>query len=193
MEVRWLAYKFLHEEHTVNLTEFIEDAFYKENQFLSESVQDLTPEELVWTSNPDANPIGWILWHMLRVEDMWFQFFAQQQPELWERDGWNAKFGLPTRDNGFGHTPEQIAAFPAMDLAELLRYGQAVRAATLEYLRNLDPADFETVPRERRPGITIGIIFRQVIGELYQHLGQISYVKGLKRGAEAFPPEFGTP
>ena len=72
-------------------------------------------------------------------------------------------------------------------------YGQAVRAGTLEYLRSLGTSDFETVPRERRPEITIGIIFRQVIGELYQHLGQISYLKGLKRGAGAFPPEFGAP
>ena len=165
----------------MTLNEFIADAFEKEQEFLSEAVNDLTTEEMAWRAGPDANPIGWILWHMLRVEDMWFQFFIQRQTEIWERDAWNEIFGLPTRDNGFGHTPEQVADFPAVDLQELLRYGQAVRQGTLEYLETLEPADFAVVPREQRPEMSVGAIFRQVIGEIYQHQGHISYLKGLLR------------
>ena len=177
----------------MNLNDFIEDAFNKEHQFLMEAVQDLTPEELSWRPGPESNPIGWTLWHMFRVEDMWIQFFTQQQLELWESEGWHEKFGLPTRDNGFGHTQEQVANFPALDLSELLDYRQAVRSGTLEYLRGVSAADFESVPRERRPEITIGVVFRQIIGELYQHLGQVAYLKGLQRGASAFPPNFTAP
>ena len=165
----------------MNLNEFIEDALAKEHEFLMEAVQDLTPEELAWRPGPEANPINWILWHMLRVEDMWIQFFIHNQPEIWERDGWNQKFGLPTRDNGFGHTPEQVAQFPTLDLRELLSYGEAVRAVTLAYLRGLAPEDFEVVPRERRPEMSVGAIFRQITGEFYQHQGHISYLKGLMR------------
>ncbi len=165
----------------MNLNEFIEDALAKEHEFLMEAVQDLTPEELAWRPGPEANPINWILWHMLRVEDMWIQFFIHNQPEIWERDGWNQKFGLPTRDNGFGHTPEQVAQFPALDLREILKYGEAVRAATLAYLKELAPEDYEVVPRERRPEMSVGAIFRQITGEFYQHQGHISYLKGLLR------------
>jgi len=166
----------------MNLNEFIVDAFAKEQEFLSDAVGDLTPEELAWRPGPGANPIGWILWHMLRVEDMWFQFFIQRQTEIWERDGWNERFGLPVRDNGFGHTEEQVADFPALDLQELLRYGQAVRQGTLDYLKALGPEDYSQVPREQRPEMSVGAIFRQVIGEVYQHQGHIAYLKGLKRG-----------
>ena len=169
------------EERDMTLNEFIEDAFNVEHEFLMEAVQDLTPEELRWRPGPEANPIGWMLWHMIRVEDMWFQFFIQRQLEIWERDGWHEKFGLPTRDNGFGHTPEQVAQFPDLDLAELLRYGEAVRAGTFEYLRGLTPEDFEVAPREQRPEMSVGAIFRQVVGEVYQHQGHISYLKGLLR------------
>ncbi len=165
----------------MTLNEFIEDALAKEHEFLTEAVHDLTPEELAWRPGPEANPINWILWHMLRVEDMWIQFFIHNQPEIWERDGWNQKFGLPTRDNGFGHTPEQVAQFPTLDLQELLNYGEAVRAATLVYLKGLAPEDYQVVPRERRPEMSVGAIFRQIIGEFYQHQGQISYLKGLIR------------
>ena len=175
------------------LNDFIETALSREQAYLLEAVGDLTPEELAWQPGADANPIGWMLWHTLRVEDMWIQFFVQRQPELWERDGWHEKFGLPTRDNGFGHTPEQVANFPALDLAELLRYGEAVRASTLEYLRGLAPEDFDRVPREQRPNLSVGGVLMQLLGEFYQHQGQIAYLKGLKRGAGALPPTYSTP
>ncbi len=165
----------------MTLNEFIADALSKEREFLLEAVQDLTPEELAWRAGPEANPIGWILWHMIRVEDMWFQFFIQRQPEIWERDGWHEKFGLPTRDNGFGHTLDQVANFPALDKGELLNYWEAVRGGTLEYLRGLGPEDYTQVPREQRPEMSVGAVFRQVIGELYQHQGHIAYLKGLIR------------
>ncbi|HZA21171.1 MAG TPA: DinB family protein, partial [Dehalococcoidia bacterium] len=158
---------------------------------------DLTPEELAWRPGPEANPMGWILWHMLRVEDMWVQFFAQRQLELWERDGWHEKFGLPTRDNGFGHTTQQVAGFPALDLNNLLEYGEAVRAGTLEYLRGLGLEDFQVMPRADRldvwwHAVSVGAMFRQIVGELYQHLGQLAYLKGVQRGAGTFPPYFAT-
>ena len=175
------------------LNDFIETALNREQAYLLEAVGDLTPEELAWQPGADANPIGWMLWHTIRVEDMWVQFFVQRQPELWERDGWHEKFGLPTRDNGFGHTPEQVANFPALDLAELLRYGEAVRASTLEYLRGLAPEDFDRVPREQRPNLSVGGVLLQLLGEFYQHQGQIAYLKGLKRGAGALPPTYSTP
>ena len=165
----------------MTLNEFILDALDKERQFLLEAVGDLTPQELSWRAGPEANPIGWILWHMLRVEDMWIQFFIQERTEIWERDGRNEKFGLPTRDNGFGHTEKQVAEFPALDLADLLKYGEAVRAGTLEYLEGLSPEDYNRVPRERRPEMSVGAIFRQIVGEFYQHQGHIAYVKGLIR------------
>ena len=175
------------------LNDFIETALNREQAYLLEAVGDLTPEELAWQPGADANPIGWMLWHTIRVEDMWIQFFVQRQPELWERDGWHEKFGLPTRDNGFGHTPEQVANFPALDLAELLSYGEAVRASTLEYLRGLAPEDFDRVPREQRPNLSVGGVLMQLLGEFYQHQGQIAYLKGLKRGAGALPPTYSTP
>ncbi len=165
----------------MTLNYFIEDALNKEHDFLMEAVRGLTPQELAWRAGPEANPIVWILWHMLRVEDMWTQFFIQGRPELWERDGWHLKFGLPTRDNDFDHSPEQVAQFPTLDLPVLLEYGEAVRSGTLEYLRSLGPEDFDRIPREHRPEMSVGAVFRQIVGEFYQHQGHISYLKGLIR------------
>ena len=153
----------------MTLNEFIEDAFNTEHEYLMDALGDLTPEELMWRAGPEANPIGWILWHMTRVEDMWFQFFIQRQTEIWELDGWNEKFGLPTR---------------AYDLSEMLNYGEAVRAATLSYLKTVTPEQMDEVPREARPEMSVGRIFRQVVGEVYQHQGHIAYLKGLVRAGK---------
>ena len=62
--------------------QFIEDSLNREYHLRDEAVQDLTVEELAWQPGSQSNSIGWTLWHMLRVEDMWVQFFAQRQPEL---------------------------------------------------------------------------------------------------------------
>ena len=164
----------------MTLNEFIVDALDKENGFLMGALDGLGPDELAWQPAADANSIGWILWHMVRVEDMWIQFFAQFQTELWETEGWHEKFGLPTRDNGFGHTAEQVNNFPGVDLGEFLRYRASVRQATLAYLDTLTPADMEIVPRERRPEMSLGAMFRQIIGEMYQHVGHIAYLRGLQ-------------
>ena len=176
----------------MTLNDFIADALARESEFLLAALDGLTPDELAWqppinanananaVGNSAGNSIGWTLWHMVRVEDMWIQFFAQFQTEIWERDGWNDKFGLPTRDNGFGHTADQVANFPRINLAEFLRYRAAVRQATLDYLATLSPDDMHIVPRERRPEMSLGAIFRQIIGEFYQHTGQIAYLRGLQ-------------
>jgi hypothetical protein len=164
----------------MTLNEFITDALEKESGSLLEALDGLTPDELAWQPAPDANSIGWILWHMVRVEDMFIQFFAQFQPELWETGGWNDKFGLPTRDNGFGHTPDQVNNFPRLDLADFLAYRASVRESTLSYLNSRSADDMATVPRERRPDMSIAGMFRQIIGELYQHVGHIAYLRGLQ-------------
>ena len=78
-------------------------------------------------------------------------------------------------------TPEELAWQPRM------------RSGTLEYLRRLAPEEYEIVPRERRPELTVGKVLRQLLAEFYQHQGQIAYLKGLKRGAGALPATYSTP
>lgn len=175
------------------LAKFITDAITKEQEFLMQAIDDLTLSDLRWQATPEANPIGWILWHMFRVEDTWVQFFILNNTETWERQNWNEVFDLPLRDNGFGHTPEQVSNFPTLDLAKLLEYGAEVRKGTLDYLTALDFNEFTVIPRERRPNITVADVFRQMIGEFYQHTGQIAYIKGMIRGANAFPSDYTAP
>lgn len=175
------------------LAEFIRDALERQREFLSQAVDDLDNKELTWQPTSDSNSIGWILWHMFRVEDTWIQFFIQNNTEIWERQNWNTVFGLPVRDNGFGHSSKEVTDFPSLDLSKLLEYGAEVRKETLEYLTRLDTNQFTIVPRARRPNLTVADVFRQIVGEIYQHTGQIAYIKGMRRGAHAFPSDYTAP
>ncbi len=77
-----------------------------------------------------------------------------------------------------------MADFPAYDLPEMLKYGAEVRAATLNYLKTVTAEQMDVVPREARPEMSVGRIFRQVVGEMYQHQGHIAYLKGLIRSGK---------
>ena len=67
----------------------------------------------------------------------------------------------------------------------MLKYGEVVRDATLSYLKTITPEQMDVVPREARPEMSVGRIFRQVIGEVYRHEGHIAYLKGLARAEKS--------
>jgi hypothetical protein len=152
---------------------------------LMQSIDGLTPEELMWQQQPGANHIAFIVWHMLRVEDWFFQYLFQRVPQVWEAERWYEKLNLPDdpRITGYGYSAEQVDSFPDVQLTDLLSYGEAVRARSVDYLRSLDPARFDEIVKSRLLGeVSIGSLISHMLVELSQHAGQISYIRGLKKG-----------
>jgi len=163
----------------MNSIDFIRLALLDEEKYFQEAIYDISDAELIWQPSDGANNINWIIWHMARVEDMWFNFFCNQRLELWETNNWYTHFNLPTRDNGFGHTIDQIAAFPKLNLADLLKYREEVRTSTVIYLMSLNEEGLNIVPREQRPEMAISDVFVRILNELFQHVGHINYIRGL--------------
>ena len=175
----------------MNVPTFIEEMLEESKRRLYRTLRDLTAEELDWQPRPDANSIGFLVWHIARVEDRWLARFAQDNaPELWLRDGWARTCELPEADTGVGYTAEQLAGFVMPPLEKVQAYFDAVRQEMRAYLRQLTPDDFDRAPgRSPFPEVgslpadfTIGRMFRQLIGEYNQHLGQVGYLRGLQRG-----------
>ena len=162
-------------------TETAMSALERNWSMVDKALEDVDDAMLGDRLNEESNSMGWLLFHMNRIVDRFVHTWCQDTLQLWMKDGWNEKFGLPTRDNGFDHTLEQVSNFPAYDLKEMLAYGAKVRAETLSYLKTVTPGQMDAVPREARPEMSVGRIFRQVIGEVYQHQGHIAYLKGLLR------------
>lgn len=154
----------------------------------------LSEDEMHWRPDAESNSIAFLIWHTARVEDRLIQTFARGEQEVWVRDGWSDRMGVPQGDTGVNYTLEQVDAFPAVASDTLKEYFDSIREETLPYVRSLSDEDFDIVPDERTPfpefaasvryfrGRNIGGIFRQLIGEEDQHLGQIAFIRGLKRG-----------
>ncbi len=151
---------------------------------LKGSVDGLTPVELYWQPSPNSNHISWLVWHMARVEDGWYNVRIGGGAPVYETGGFVERWGLPVERAGFGDTAEDIAAFPAIPMSELLEYSDAVRASALARLDALTEADLErTISRPGRGDPpTIAWILSHVLVEEGAHLGQVQYLRGMLRG-----------
>ncbi len=167
---------------------FIQKSLHLARKDLLEKVHGLSPEELDWHPAPHANSIGFLFWHMARVEDGWVNRLILRKPHLWVSDGWAKKLGMPEdmRDMGYNYTQEQVTAYRSPPLPLLLDYSAAVRNATNAFLDTWNPAaDGPTVKTGWGAMITVAEVFAQLVWEMNQHGGQVAYIKGLKQGMQS--------
>lgn len=145
------------------------------------AVDGLDAAALRWRPAPDANPIGWLVWHLTRVQDDHVAEVAGSV-QVWTAQGWAARFGLPdgVRDTGYGHDPTQVATVVPEGPQVLTRYLEAVTERSRAFVGGLGPADLDRVVDSGwDPPVTLGARLVSVVGECYQHVGQAAYVRGL--------------
>ena len=126
-----------------------------------------------------ANPVGWLVWHLTRVQDHHVAELLGPD-QRWPEHA--AGFGLTPdpEDTGYGHTPAEVASVRPARAEVLIEYHEAVHARTVEYLRGLTPADLDRVVDERwDPPVTLGVRLVSVADDALQHAGQAAYVRGL--------------
>lgn len=146
-----------------------------------EAVEGLDPTQLAATPAPGTNSIGWLVWHLARVEDHHLSELLDA-PQLWQSDDWAGRFGLEPdpRNTGYGHTPDQVAAVQPESGAALLDYLDATDARARSYLEGVTEADLDRiVDRRWDPPVTLGVRLVSVADDCLQHAGQAAYVRGL--------------
>ncbi len=167
----------------------VRDALGRVGEIVREALKDLTPEEILAPPKP---PIGWLVWHLTRVQDSNISGLAGSQ-QAWLAEGWHARFEMPPdpRDYGSGHTqtPAQVEAFHVKDAQLLLDYYNAVFERTKAYLSTLSNADLDRVLNEPQyqPMPTVSVRLVSVVADNMRHAGQVEYLKGLIRQQGWFP------
>ncbi|MGY1691889.1 mycothiol transferase [Geodermatophilus sp. SYSU D01105] len=147
----------------------------------SATVEGLSAEDLARRVAPGANPIGWLAWHLLRVQDDHVADVAGTE-QVWTEQGWADRFGLPldVGATGYGMSAEEVDAVRVPSAELLLGYCEAVSARSAEFLRGLSDDDLDRVVDTRwDPPVTLGVRLVSVLGDDLQHLGQAAYVRGL--------------
>ena len=156
-------------------------AYEQIQENLGRTLSGVTAEQLCARVGPEANTIGWLAWHLLRVQDDHVAEVAGRE-QVWTAEGWSQRFGLPLDDDatGYGFSPDQVAAVRIEDPQLLVGYGAAVHARTAEFLQGLSDEDLDRVVDERwDPPVTLGVRLVSVLSDDLQHIGQAAYLKGL--------------
>jgi Protein of unknown function (DUF664) len=164
--------------------ELLADALGRIREVVHEVVDGLTPEQLAFRPRPTANSIAWLIWHLARVLDD--QLVATVGTEqVWLRDGWARRFGLPFDDSahGYGQGPDEVAAVQVRSGDLLTGYYDAVSEQSLRIVLGLTGADLDRIVDDRwDPPVTLGVRLVSVLADDLQHAGQAAYLRGLITG-----------
>jgi hypothetical protein len=165
----------------MDVAQVLLDAYGRIEEEVRAAVEGLDTAALLWRPDPDANPIGWLVWHLARVQDDHVADLAGTD-QVWSSEAWPQRFGLDPDDMsiGYGHTSEQVGAVRPDGPDTLLAYLDAVAERTRDLLRGLAPDDLDrVVDASWDPPVTMGVRLVSVLSDDLQHAGQAAYLRGL--------------
>lgn len=164
----------------MNTSELLIDAYGRIQEEVHGIVAGLDEKTLATRPDGTGNSIGWLIWHLTRVQDDHLAD-AGGHEQVWTAGGWHGQFGLPfdASATGYGQSGDEVAQVQVP--GELLTgYYDAVHARTVQFLKTLSDDDLNRiVDRHWDPPVTLGVRLISVVGDDLQHVGQAAYVKGL--------------
>ena len=146
-----------------------------------EAVEGVDPDRLIEQPYPGGNTIGWLVWHLARVQDHHIAELVDGE-QVWVSGDWARRFGLDAdpSNTGYGHSAAEMAAVRPEGPDVLLEYLSAVDARTRSMLAELDAGDLDdVVDRRWDPPVTRAVRLVSVADDCLQHAGQAAYVRGL--------------
>lgn len=161
--------------------ELLVDAFGRIRDVVHDVVGGLTPVQLAFRVDDEANSIAWLVWHLTRIQDDHLADAAQTE-QVWMTDGWAERFALPFGPSatGYGHSSDDIAAVHVDSGDLLIAYHDAVHARTIEYVARLTDGDFARIVDEAwDPPVSLGVRLVSVISDDLQHVGQAAFIRGI--------------
>jgi uncharacterized damage-inducible protein DinB len=178
----------------MTIAELLADAFGRVREVVYEAVDGLTPGQLALRPESEANSIGWLIWHLTRIQDDHIAD-AAGTAQVWTSPAeagkggreagaytWADRFGLPfaTSATGYGHGAEAVAAVQIRPASLLTEYYDAVHTETIKFVSGLSDADLDRiVDYAWDPPVSLGVRLVSVISDDLQHAGQAAYLRGL--------------
>lgn len=155
------------------------------------SVEKMTPEELAWRPDTEANNIGVTVWHMAR----WLDILAtlaidirDASAEQWFARGWAKKIDYDPRGVGSlglgavtGYTLDQVKEIPVMTADELLEYFDQATTVLRPKILALSTKDFErpaSALGEKEPR-SVYYWIRAILQGCFAHIGEIQSIKAM--------------
>jgi uncharacterized damage-inducible protein DinB len=168
----------------VHTSSLLQELYRRILPLAQRAVEGLGPDRLVERPAPNANTIGWLVWHLARVQDHHVSELLDAE-QLWVTGDWSGRFGLePDPSNtGYGHSAEDVAAVRPDGAEALVGYLDAVQQRTIAMLESLTDTDLDrVVDRRWDPPVTLGVRLVSIADDSLQHAGQAAYARGLLGG-----------
>lgn len=165
----------------MDITGLLHDAFSRITEVAHDAVDGLDVDALMWRVDADANPVGWLVWHLTRIQDDHVAEIGDRE-QIWTQRAWATDFGLPAgaMDLGWGHTSDEVARIRPASPAVLLDYHDQVAEATRQVVDTLDEAALDRIIDDSYdPPVTVGVRIVSVVDDGIQHAGQAAYLRGL--------------
>jgi uncharacterized damage-inducible protein DinB len=162
-------------------SEVLVDGYDRIRGVVHRVVDGLDTDQLTARLEGRGNSIGWLVWHLTRVQDDHLADVAGTE-QVWTAQGWAGQFSLPYRAGatGYGHSRQEVAAFTVGSGELLTGYHDAVHAQTVGYVNGLTDADLDRVVDQAwDPPVTLGVRLVSVLSDDLQHAGQAAFVRGL--------------
>lgn len=120
------------------------------NFVVDDLVADLSESQVRGRPVRGVNPVAWLIWHAMRVEDVCVNRFVLDRPQVLDA-GWPQRLRINRFDVGTGMDDAQVDALcVGVDVEQLRGYCRAVTRATLDAVPRLRSLDLEVmVPAER--------------------------------------------
>ncbi|MCU1366503.1 MAG: chorismate synthase [Ilumatobacteraceae bacterium] len=150
-------------------------------EHVGEALDGLDPALLTKSPAPGANTIGWLIWHLTRVQDHHVSELLDEE-QLWVTADWAQHFGVDPdpQNTGYGHEPDEVAAIQPDGVDVLRDYYAAVAKRTEALLARTTSSDLErVVDRRWDPPVTLGVRLISVFDDDIMHAGQATYLRGL--------------
>ncbi|MFC2068172.1 DinB family protein [Chloroflexota bacterium] len=158
------------------------DIYERISQVTEKALDGLDIGDLNEQPNPECNSMGWLTWHLTRVQDLAISGLTGEE-QIWIKNKWYKIYNRPDdpRDFGLRHSPEDLAAFISPDVKIHMAYHHLVLEQTKRYISNLSESDLDKkIDHPVYP--TVGAYVVGIISDNLQHVGQIAYVRGLLKG-----------
>ncbi len=160
--------------------EILLDGFARVKEAVHAAASGLGVEELTYRVDGEANTIGWLVWHLARVQDDHVAEAASIE-QRWTAGGWAERFALPfpVGATGYGHRAEEVGQVRA-DADVLVGYYDAVHQVSERFVATLADDDLNRVVDESwEPPVTLGVRLVSVLQDDLMHAGQAAFLRGL--------------
>ncbi len=149
---------------------------------LDKVIADMSLEQLNFRPQEGGVSPFFSLWHYVRTEDNIINWVIHRQPTVWMEGGFDETLGLHRTSQGTGMTETEANAVILRNLDVWKEYQPKVWQRTAEYLRSMNPEEFEARRVTIKPVPEMSLwngLFGMCLSHGYRHIGEIEYARGV--------------